>query len=89
MKQLKNLTTIDLANMCKWENVQKAIAYHYPTDKSNYKGLFLRIQKTKPKKHKDFEELIYVATTVPEIYTGDSQKYWDMFKTLKDFADDV
>ena len=52
---MKNsITIIDLAKVVKFEDVQKALKFHYPDDKSNYERLYVEIRKLR-KNRKDYK----------------------------------
>ena len=69
MKQKKDLSPKDIAQLVKWSEVKRALDYHYPNYKNNYKKLFERIQNTKKIK---IEEGLKI-----EIYGGlDIESEW-------------
>jgi len=48
-----NITIRDLVKVVKWEEVERAIRYFYPTDKNRYKSVFEYLQKVRKRKASD------------------------------------
>lgn len=62
MKKNTKLTIIDLVHVVKWEDVKKSIKFHYPTDKNDYKSLFLKLKtfvREEPKHKEELEVFVF------------------------------
>lgn len=83
MEMKKNkLTIIDLVKIVPWDDVKRALKYHYPEDRNNYSSVYQKISKMENVPLKYGKEVLEIATH------GDPSNFPEHYSN-KEMAEDV